>query len=145
VSGPLTAPAASPPQSQPPPPRYPLDRRLGGLQSRSGRGGEDKKNPIIPSLFLLQPGQLSRYSDLIRTGRPGNWGSTPGGGWEFSSSTPRPDRLWSTPSLLPRTLFMGVKRPGREAHQSPPPSAEAQECVELYLQSPIRLHGVVLS
>jgi hypothetical protein len=42
-------------------------------------------------------------------------------------------------------LFLGVKRPGSEADHSPPPSAEVKECVELYLHSPIRLHGVVLS
>jgi hypothetical protein len=28
------------------------------------------------------------------------WGSSPGGGWEFLSSPPRPDRLWGPPSLL---------------------------------------------
>jgi hypothetical protein len=33
----------------------------------------------------------------------------------------------------------------READHSPPSSAEGQECAELYLHSPIRLHGVVLS
>jgi len=35
--------------------------------------------------------------------------------------------------------------PGREADHSPPSSAEVKECVELYIQPPIRLHGVVLS
>jgi hypothetical protein len=30
-------------------PRYPLDRGLGGIRSRSGRGGEDKKNPYLES------------------------------------------------------------------------------------------------
>jgi hypothetical protein len=39
---------------------------------------------------------------------------------------------------------MGVKRPGREADHSPPSSAEVNKCVELYLHSPIRLHGVML-
>jgi hypothetical protein len=34
---------------------------------------------------------------------------------------------------------------GREADNSPPSSAEVKEWVELYLHSPIRLHGVVLS
>jgi hypothetical protein len=38
-----------------------------------------------------------------------------------------------------------VKRPEREADHSLPSSAEVKECVELYLHSPIRLHGVVLS
>jgi hypothetical protein len=42
-------------------------------------------------------------------------------------------------------LSLGVKRPEREADHSPPSSAEVKECVELYLHSPIRLHGLVLS
>jgi hypothetical protein len=42
------------------------------------------------------------------------------------------------------TLSLGVKQPGREADHSPPSSAEVREWVELYLHSPIRLHGVVL-
>jgi hypothetical protein len=29
-----------------------------------------------------------------------DWGSNPGGGWEFFPSPPRPDRLWDPPSLL---------------------------------------------
>jgi hypothetical protein len=47
--------------------------------------------------------------------------------------------------MVPGALSMGVKRPGREADHSPPSSAEVKEWVELYLHSPIRLHGVVLS
>jgi len=31
---------------------------------------------------------------------------------------------------------LGVKRPGREADQSPPSSAEVKECMELYRHSP---------
>jgi hypothetical protein len=42
-------------------------------------------------------------------------------------------------------LSLAVKRPVLEADQSPPSSAEVKECVELYLHSPIRLHGVALS
>jgi hypothetical protein len=44
-----------------------------------------------------------------------------------------------------RGSFPGVKRPGREADHSSPSSVEVKGCVELYLHSPIRLHGVVLS
>jgi len=33
------------PSGKEPPPRYPLDGRLGGLHSQSGRGGEEKKLP----------------------------------------------------------------------------------------------------
>jgi hypothetical protein len=42
-------------------------------------------------------------------------------------------------------LSLGVKRPRREADHSPPFSSEVKEYVELYLYSPIRLCGVVLS
>jgi len=42
-------------------------------------------------------------------------------------------------------LSVWVKRPGREADHSPQSSAEAKGCMELYLHSPIRLNGVVLS
>jgi hypothetical protein len=44
-----------------------------------------------------------------------------------------------------RGCFLRVKRPGCEADHSPPFLAEVKKCVELYLHSPIRLHGVVLS
>jgi hypothetical protein len=39
---------------------------------------------------------------------------------------------------VPGSLFLGVKRPGREADHSPPSSAKVKEWVELYLHSPIR-------
>jgi hypothetical protein len=35
-----------------------------------------------------------------------------------------------------RGLFLGVKRPGRDADHLPPSSTEVKECVELYLHSP---------
>jgi hypothetical protein len=46
---------------------------------------------------------------------------------------------------VPGVLSLGVNRPGRETDHSPPSSSDVKECVELYLHSPIRLHGVVLS
>jgi hypothetical protein len=60
----------------------------------------------------------------------------------------RYDQLGSTQPPIQwvlEVLSVGVKRPGREADHSPPYSAEVKECVELYLHSPIRLHGVALS
>jgi hypothetical protein len=45
---------------------------------------------------------------------------------------------------VPGALSMGIKWPGCEADHSIPSTAEVKECVELYLHSPIRLHGVVL-
>jgi hypothetical protein len=46
VNGQLHAPAALPPKS----PWYPLDRKLGGLQSRSGLGGEEKHSQLPPGI-----------------------------------------------------------------------------------------------
>jgi hypothetical protein len=60
----------------------------------------------------------------------------------------RPDRLWGPHSLLPigtGTLSSGVKRPGREADHSPSTSAEVQKNVDLYIHSPIRLHGMLFN
>jgi hypothetical protein len=74
-------------------------------------------------------------------------GSSPGRGWEFFSSPPCLDCLWGPPSLLHNGYqgsFLGVKRPVREADRSPPSSAEVKECVELYLHSPICVHGAQL-
>jgi hypothetical protein len=42
-------------------------------------------------------------------------------------------------------ISVEVKQPGHEADHSSPYSAEVKECVEIYLLSPIRLHGMVLS
>jgi len=45
---------------------------------------------------------------------------------------------------IPSLLFTHTHT-GCEADHSPPSSAEAKECVELYLHSPIPLHDMVLS
>jgi hypothetical protein len=47
VSGQLHAPAAFPPGKEI---RYPLNRRLGGPQSRSGRDGEEKNSQPPPGI-----------------------------------------------------------------------------------------------
>jgi hypothetical protein len=59
---------------------------------------------------------------------------------QTGSAPPQPTIQW-----VPGSLSLGVKWPRREAYHSPPSSAEVKECVELYLNSPIRFHGVVLS
>jgi hypothetical protein len=56
--------------------------------------------------------------------------------------------LWPTqPPIqwVPGALSLGVRRLGHEADHSSPSSAEVKKCVQLYLHSPVHLHGVVLS
>jgi hypothetical protein len=48
VSGQLHAPAALPPGKEP---WYPLDRKAGGPQRRSGRGDEEKNSKPSPNLI----------------------------------------------------------------------------------------------
>jgi hypothetical protein len=47
VSGQVHAAAALTPGKEP---RYPLDRRLGGPQSRSGRDGKEKNSQPLPGI-----------------------------------------------------------------------------------------------
>jgi hypothetical protein len=54
-------------------------------------------------------------------------------------------RLVLGPTELPIQWVPGVKRPGREANHTPPTSSEAKKNVDLYVHSPIRLHGTVLN
>jgi hypothetical protein len=101
---------------------YPLDKRLGGPQSRSGRCGE-KKNVL--SLPENEPQSLSHPActlvlywlsyfesifnkliswdssvSIVMGYRLDGWGSIPSRSKRFLSSPPRPDRLWGPPSLL---------------------------------------------
>jgi len=43
-------------------PWYPLDRRLGGIQIRSGHDGEENNSQPLPGLEppIIQPAELSR-------------------------------------------------------------------------------------
>jgi len=63
-------------------------------------------------------------------------------------------RIWEAPRTVleptqppirwvPWALSVSVKRPGREEDHSPATTAEVKECVELYLHSPLHLHGVL--
>jgi hypothetical protein len=65
VSGQHHAPAALYPRGKDP--RYPVDKRLGGPQSRSGRRGQ-KKNPL--PLLGIEPRSTSPQSDTILTELP---------------------------------------------------------------------------
>jgi hypothetical protein len=63
VSGQLHAPAALPQGKSP---CCPLDRRLGGPQSRSGRGGEEKN--IFYSCRESNPGRPATSLIIVLTG-----------------------------------------------------------------------------
>jgi hypothetical protein len=47
---------------------YPLDRRLGGPQTRSGRGGEEKNSQTLPALEppIIQPVAQAYTTELSR-------------------------------------------------------------------------------
>jgi hypothetical protein len=75
-------------------------------------------------------------------------GSIPGRGSEFFSSPSCPERLWGPPSLPSdgyRGFFARGKAVGAWSWPLTCNQCKGQECVELYLYSPIRLQGVVLS
>jgi hypothetical protein len=71
----------------------------------------------------------------------------PAGAGNFSITASRTALGPTQPPIqwVPEALSLGAKRPRREADHSPPSSAVVKVCVELYLHSPIRLHGLVLS
>jgi hypothetical protein len=104
--------------------------------------------PRSVSFHLLQPSNRSRDSAFgIATG----YGLDDRGVGvrvpvisRIFSSPRRLERLWGPPNLLSNG-FRGVKWPGREADHSPPTSSEAKTCVDIYIHSPIRLHGIVLN
>ena len=69
-------------------------------------------------------------------------GPNPGGIEIFRT---RPDRPLDPPSLLyngNRFSFPGVKRPERGVDHQHPSSAEVTEILELYLYTPLGLHGL---
>jgi hypothetical protein len=105
-------------------------------------------------LFLERtyPLKTSRDSSVgIATGYgaglPRGQSSSPGGGKNFHFSTSSIPALGppASYSMGAGALSPGVKRMGREADHSPPPSAEVKKTLSLYIHSPIRLHGVVLN
>jgi hypothetical protein len=109
-------------------PWYPLDSRLGGSQSRSGRGGKEKNSQSLPGLEppIIKPvaqyytTELSRL--LLSTGTTILYSQFPRFiqtddeillRLRIFSSPPRPDRLWGPPSLLPKGT--GGSFPGGKA------------------------------
>jgi hypothetical protein len=107
---------------------------------------------VLPFLLVVlqDPPIRRRDSSVVWQWATGgvNDSSSPGRGWEFFFSPPRPDRLWGPPSLLYNGyegLSLWLKRPGREAVHSSQSSVEVKNAWNYKSNSPIRLHGVVLS
>jgi hypothetical protein len=78
---------------------------------------------IVFYLHYLGAGLLSQYSVWLRTGRPGDRGSIPGGGkMIFFSNLLCPDRFWGPPNLSNGYwgyLTEDKARPGRDADHTP--------------------------
>jgi hypothetical protein len=73
VSDQLHAPAALPQEKNP---WYPLDRRLGGPQSRSGHGDEEKNSQPPPGIEPKNPDLPGRSPALYRLSYHGSYCST---------------------------------------------------------------------
>jgi hypothetical protein len=79
---------------------------------------------LYPLIYVFGLGYLSRYSDGLRAGRPG-FNSWQGQDLSFLHCVQTGSE--AHPASYPvgtGSLFMGKKRPGREADHSPPSSAE---------------------
>jgi hypothetical protein len=69
-------------------------------------------------------------------------------GWRIFTSPCRPDRLWASPNLLSdgcRELFPGGKAAGAWSWPFTSSKCRGQENVDLYIHSPMHLHGIMLN
>jgi hypothetical protein len=73
MRGQLHVPAALPQRKSP---HYPLHRRLGGSQSRSGYGIEEKNSQLPPGIEPLSSDRPARSQSLYRLSYPGSSGVT---------------------------------------------------------------------
>jgi hypothetical protein len=158
VSGQLQVPAALPLGKEP---GYPLDRRLGGPQGRSGRGGEEKNSKPLPTCNLCSSFKASGHT-LAPHKTPGNFflyialgyglddrgfESRQGLGIFLFTTASRPTLGPTQPPIqwVPGALSLGKEWSGREADHLPPSSAEVTNAWSYTSTPPIRLHGVLLS
>jgi hypothetical protein len=107
---------------------------------------KNKSTNIILILLPRTPGQCSQYSDWLWAGQLRGQNSSPSRVKNFVFSTLSRPALGSTQPPIQwvwGTLSLGVKWPGCEADHSSPTSAKVKKNVNLYIHSPIHLHGVV--
>jgi hypothetical protein len=81
---------------------YSVLERGGGAMSRVKGESTQSLGPITYRNSGTLITRRSRYSSVVQCWATG-WmigGLSPGRGWEFFSSPPRPDRLWGPPSPL---------------------------------------------
>jgi hypothetical protein len=90
---------------------YPLDRRLGGPQSRSGRGGEEKNSQPLPGIEppIIQPIAQRYTSELTRFNPPDSEANRIGSVQERKGETartlnqsPRHEGAWGSEGTAPR-------------------------------------------
>ena len=95
---------------------------------------ETRSNSNVHPQWLSGPGQLSRYSDLRRTGRSGDRipvGTFPAPVLTYPRAHPASCTIGRVPGLFPRS-----KAAGAWCWPCTPSSAEVKEKVLLYLHSP---------
>ena len=99
----------------------------------------------VQYMIISWPGQLSRYSDLLRLWRSEN--EIPVGS-RFSAPILQSSSVTRAPlssKLGYKVSCLGVRRPGRVVDRPSPLSAEVKERVEVYLYSPSGFLWLVLA
>jgi hypothetical protein len=120
---------------------------VGGGNSTVTHSSTDQRSYGFNAMSHIVGKPLSWDCGWLRAEWPRGRSSRPDRVKNFLFSTSSRPVLGSTQPPIqgaPGALSPGVKRPGREADHSPPASAQVKK-VDLYIHSPIRLHGVVLN
>jgi hypothetical protein len=94
-------------------------------------GYQNKRDPFLSSPCFITSVRSYSGAGIAEGAWATGWmigGSSPGRGCEFLFTASRPAQSPTQPpsQWVPGALFLSVKRPGREADLSPPPSAEVK-------------------